>query len=94
MKISIDTTTDSKEEIRKAIRLLQALVEHDPSQGSRNIFDSPGADLFSSNPTPTPAEPNANPVAAFGNLFNDDRPVQQSAPEDKKKDDIPQIELY
>ena len=99
MKISIDTAADSKEDIRKAIRLLQSLVEHDASSGSRNLFDAPGADLFGSAPAqsqPASAEPSASPLAAFGNLFGDNAPAQQAVsselPKDKK--DLPQIELY
>ena len=100
MKISIDTAADSKEDIRKAIRLLQSLVEHDAAAGSRNLFDAPGADLFGSAPAqsaqPAAAEPSANPLAAFGNLFGDNAPAQQAVsselPKDKK--DLPQIELY
>ena len=90
MKLSIDTAADSKEDIRKAIRLLQALVEHDASQGSKNLFDSPSADLFGSTPE-QPVVPSQNAAAAFGSLFNDDKPV----PAEKEGDEsVPQIELY
>lgn len=95
MKISIDTAADSKEDIRKAIRLLQSLVEHDAAQGSRNLFDSPGADLFGSAPAQAQAaEPSASPLAAFGNLFGDDAPAQQQSALELPKDKKPQIELY
>lgn len=89
MKISIDTSTDSKEDIRKAIRLLQSIVEHE-THGSRDIFASPSSDLFGSTPAQDAAA--ASPVSAFGNLFNDDAPKQQSAEEKEK--DFPKIELY
>ncbi len=91
MKISIDTATDSKEDIRKAIRLLQSIVEHD-AQGSRDIFNSPSTDLFGSPVQPT--EPNANPASAFGNLFSDDAPIQQPTQNAEDKKDLPRIELY
>ncbi|MEM4239588.1 MAG: hypothetical protein QXM31_00525 [Candidatus Woesearchaeota archaeon] len=90
MKISIDTAADSKEDIRKAIRLLQSLVEH---EGSRNIFDSPSPSLFSD----TQARPEASPAAAFGNLFGDNAPAQQSTLAEvpvEKKEKEPRIELY
>lgn len=95
MRISIDTAADSKEDIRKAIRLLQALVDHDASQGSRNLFDAPGADLFGSTPAQSqPSEPSASPVSAFGSLFGDDAPAQQAGELLKEKKDFPQIEFY
>lgn len=90
MKITIDTTSDSHDQIRKAIRLLQSIIEHDPASGSRNIFDSPSADIFSS--SPAPSEPAASPTSAFGAMFGDNAPAQQSTelPKEKK----PRIELY
>ncbi len=92
MKIAIDTATDSKEEIQKAIRLLQSLVEHEGS-GSRNIFDSPSPSLFGD--SPAQSEPSANPVSAFGSMFGDDAPAPQSAiVELPKKEEKPRIELY
>lgn len=94
MRISIDTAQDSREDIRKAIRLLQALVEHDASQGSKNIFDNPSPDLFGSS---APAQ-ESNPVSAFGNLFGDNAPAPATGapavPEEKKGDDVPEVEWY
>lgn len=90
MKISIDTIADSKDDIRKAIRLLQSLVEHEEA---RNIFDSSSPSLFN-NSSP---QPEANPVAAFGNLFGDNAPAQQSTiteASEEKKDKAPRIEFY
>ena len=83
MRITIDTKTDSKDEIRKAIRLLMGLVGHDvytnevpaekpPSQP--NIFDSP-----------TPA---------IGNLMSIFDSAEPQKTEEKPKDDSPKIELY
>lgn len=97
MKISIDTASDSKEDIRKAIRLLQSIVEHDNAH-SRDIFASPSTDIFGNAPASAP-QSDSNPVAAFGNLFGDNAPAQQPSastvvdiPEQKK--DLPKIELY
>lgn len=98
MKISIDTASDSKEDIRKAIRLLQSIVEHDNAH-SRDIFASPSTDIFGNAPASSAPAQDANPVAAFGNLFGDNAPAQQPSastvvdiPEEKK--DLPKIELY
>lgn len=96
MKISIDTSADSKEDIRKAIRLLQSIVEHDAAQ-SRDIFSSPGVEVYGGTPSTTASEPANNPVAAFGALFSDTAPVAQpssSVELPRKKDDVPQIEYY
>ncbi len=89
MKIAIDTSTDSREDIRKAIRLLQSLIEH---EGSRNIFDSPSPSLFSD--APAQPEQGANPAAAFGNMFGDNAPAQQPTTVLPKKEEMPKIELY
>lgn len=91
MRIEIDTSRDSPEQIRKAIRLLSALVEHDASQGSRNIFDSPSTGLFG-NSAPSAEAQLGSPVSAFGSLFSDDKPVV--LPEQKKEGSAPQIEFY
>ena len=91
MKISIDTASDSKEDIRKAIKLLQSIIEHETQ--SRDIFSSPSTDIFGS--TPATAEPAANPVSAFGSMFGDDAPPPASSTvETPKKKDIPRIEPY
>jgi hypothetical protein len=94
MKIAIDTVTDSKEDILKAIRLLQSLVGHESgSQQSRSIFDSPSPSLFGDAPAQTQEQ--ANPVAAFGNMFGDNAPAQPSASElVEEAEDKPRVELY
>ena len=95
MKISIDTSADSKEDIRKAIKLLQSIVEHETA--SRDIFSSPGADLFTDSQPATPVAPESNPVSAFSAMFSDNAPVAQpssSVELPKKKEDVPHIELY
>jgi hypothetical protein len=97
MKISIDTAQDSREDIRKAIRLLQALVEHDASQGSRNIFDDPVPDLFGNTSASGSSSPaSSNQTSAFADLFSDNAPTQQpSAPAvPERKERIPEIEFY
>lgn len=92
MKISIDTAQDSKDEIRKAIRLLQALVEHEPGQGSKNLFESPSNDLFGSSSSNV-----SSPASAFGSLFGDDAKPPASAAEQEtqeKEEEKPQVEFY
>jgi hypothetical protein len=95
MKIAIDTVTDSKEDILKAIRLLQSLVGHNSSQdsqASRSIFDSPSPSLFGD----APAQPQeSNPVAAFGNMFGDNAPApQQPSASELVEEEEPKVELY
>ncbi len=85
MKISIDTVQDSKEDIRKAIRLLQAFVEHE--QAARDIFSSPSPSIDA------PGAQAQSPVSAFGSLFSDDASVQK-AEDVVQKEDTPKIELY
>jgi hypothetical protein len=84
VQITIDTLKDSKDDIRKAIRLLMSLAaesSYEPS--SRNIFDSPSPSLS--------AEPvqQAAP-AALGSFFD---AVEQQPPASMKKDK-PQVEFY
>lgn len=93
MKISIDTLTDSKEHILKAIELLKHIVgEHahtnapssaaiEPTQemaGLMSIFDN----------TPAPIEPQApQPITPTPHL-------QENKEKEQNEDDIPQIEFY
>ncbi|MFC1697754.1 hypothetical protein ACFL1H_05450 [Nanoarchaeota archaeon] len=61
MKIQIDTKEDSSEELKKVIRLLQALVNETPSiSQSKNIFESglPGENVEKTETPPS------------GNMFN------------------------
>ncbi|MEM3154217.1 MAG: hypothetical protein QW165_01460 [Candidatus Woesearchaeota archaeon] len=83
MRITIDTKTDSKDEIRKAIKLLMGLVGHEvytnepekPVQ--QNIFDSP-----------SPAVPN------LMSMFDSAPSTPEQAPPEEKKEDFPQVEFY
>ncbi len=85
MRITIDTKTDSRDEIRKVIKMLMGLVgghdvytneipEEKPAS-QPNIFESP-----------SPAVPN------LMSMF-DSAPASTPEPE-KKEDDIPQVEFY
>ena len=88
MKITIDTSQDSHTDIRKAIRLLQSIVEgHDvyTNSPSRNIFDDPSPGLGSE---PAPEQTTGN---AFASIF--DAPVAEDKKQEEK-DDIPEIEFY
>ena len=91
MKITIDTKTDSKDEIRKAVRLLMSLAEghHDvftnePEKPASqpNIFDSP-----------TPAVEN-NLMSMFDNADTPTQPAPETSEEETQKDDAPQVEFY
>ncbi len=87
MRITIDTQKDSHEEIRKAIKMLSALVGVQQEIGessSRNIFDDPSpspiGNLFDDTQSQQQSSPSSN---VFGNLF--DSPATPTTSE--KKDD-------
>jgi len=89
MKISIDTSADSKEEIRKAIKLLLSIVEQDSAQ--RDIFAASSPEVYSA-PTTAAPEPSQSSVSAFGSMFGDDAPKPEVEVPKEKKD--PKVELY
>ncbi len=86
MRITIDTKTDSRDEIRKAIKLLMGLVgghdvyTNEPATekpaAQTNIFDAPGA-----------AVPN------LMSMFDSAPSTPESSPQEKKEDE-PQVEFY
>jgi len=82
MIITIDTSKDSHEEIKKAIRLLQSINGESFSNEPKNIFDSPSTNIFDS---PAPSAPSSEPAPAssFGAMFGSDAPVAK--PEEKKE---------
>ena len=101
MKLTIDTKEDSHEEIRKAIKMLSAMVgdEHvytnsAPKEHHANIFDSPSSSLGDSSPEPAPSEPIPN---AFANMFGTvsstpaETPAAEEQKEEEKEDKKPQI---
>ena len=90
MIITIDTSRDSVEEIRKAVKMLMALLgEHSSLGSSRSIFDSPSSGSGSD------AAPSGN---VFGNIFGDDSGSgagssgESSAP--ASNEETPEVELY
>ncbi len=82
MRITIDTKSDSKDEIRKAIKLLLGLV------GSREVY--------SNEPEKPVSQPNIfdSPAPAVGNLMSIFDSAPPEAPKEEKKDDAPQLEFY
>lgn len=84
MKITIDTGQDSHTDIKKAIRLLQSIVDNHEvyTNVSRNIFDD-------SSPTVNQQQSSA-PTTAFTNLF--DSPAKPEVKEEKEKEF--KLELY
>ncbi len=87
MRITIDTKTDSRDEIRKAIKMLMGLVG--------------GHDVYTNEPAPEQkpeAQPNIfdNPSPAVSNLMSmfDSAPATNAPPEEKKDRDIPEVEFY
>ena len=90
MKITIDTSQDSHVDIRKAIRLLQSIVEvHDAytNSSSRNIFDDPSPALGSGEPVSEQNDGNA-----FASIF--DTPATVADEKNEENEDIPEIEFY
>ncbi|MBN2112150.1 hypothetical protein JW707_03570 [Candidatus Woesearchaeota archaeon] len=96
MKLTIDTKEDSKEEIRKAIRMLSAIVEDSEIYTNRpekvhypNIFES----------SSEPSEPEAaksEPVSGglfgmFGNTSSS--PAAESGKEKEETEKKPQIQI-
>ena len=91
MKITIDTSQDSHEDIRKAIRLLQGIVgEHGvyTNSPSRNIFDDPSPALRSSEPASEQDTGNA-----FASIFDTPVPAAEEKKEEEDED-IPEIQFY
>jgi len=87
MKISIDTSSDSKDEIKKAIKLLLSIIEQDSAQ--RDIFAESTPEVYSA---PSTAEPSPSATSAFGSMFGDDAP--KTEPEVPKTNKDPEVELY
>ena len=89
MKISIDTKEDSHDEIKKVIKMLEHLINKDPSptyNNSGNIFDDPSPSLGSSESSYGLDEPSsetsvggevqsAAPTNAFSAMFGGDAPA-------------------
>ena len=81
MQITIDTKADSKDEIRKAIKLLMGLV------GSQEVYTN--------EPEQKPSPPNIfeSPAPAVSNamsMFDNPAPAQPQ----ENKEDIPELEFY
>lgn len=92
MKITIDTKLDSKEEIKKAIRLLTSLVGHAYEQ------EHTPQPLFTNAPPPSAPnifEQNTPSVGNLMSLFDSAEPkLEQAPPQEEPSADIPQIEFY
>ena len=84
MRITIDTKTDSRDEIRKAIKLLMGLV------GAHDVYSNEPQEKPASQPnifdTPGPAVPNL--MSMFDSAPSND------SPQEEKKEDVPQVEFY
>ncbi|MBW2973437.1 hypothetical protein KY346_03525 [Candidatus Woesearchaeota archaeon] len=93
MKITIDTSQDSHEDIRKAIRLLQGIVGQQgvyTNAPSRNIFDDPSPSLESSE---EPSEESSG--NAFASIFDSPAPASESEEQKQDEDtDLPEIQFY
>jgi hypothetical protein len=95
MQISIDTSKDSHDEIRKAIALLQSIVSGGHSMtNSQNIFENP----VPGESAATPAQ-SSGPASLFGmfdgpiQAASSSLPVQAPAP-DPEPEERAELELY
>ncbi|PIN81160.1 hypothetical protein COV11_02490 [Candidatus Woesearchaeota archaeon CG10_big_fil_rev_8_21_14_0_10_30_7] len=84
MKITIDTKEDSHTEIRKAIQLLNNLLEGRGAVSSRNIFDDPsptvgGMGMFDEKPSSPPSN-------AFSSMFGGETPIPAKNYDDENSD--------
>ena len=90
MRITIDTKTDSKDEIRKAIKMLMGIVgghdvytneqpQEEKPAAQPNIFDTPGA-----------AVPNLMSMFDSAPTTN----ATPTEPQEEIEEDIPQVEFY
>lgn len=79
MRLTIDTQHDSKEEIRKAIKLLLGIV------GTHEVYSN----------EPAPSAPSLEPSPQMSNMMSMfDAPAASPAPEPEKDENIPQLEFY
>jgi len=83
MQISIDTSRDSKEDIVKAIKLLESIIgeSHLTVMPSRNIFESSQPEIQSQ----------GSQQSVFGSFFDN---VAKTDVAPVKKQSIPRVELY
>ncbi|MBW3004411.1 hypothetical protein KY310_01095 [Candidatus Woesearchaeota archaeon] len=94
MKITIDTSQDSHNDIRKAIRMLQSIVGEGPvysNSPSRNIFDDPSPGLGASEPEPVAEQDTGN---AFASIFDNSAPASETEEKKEEDEDIPEIQFY
>jgi len=95
MKITIDTSQDSHNDIRKAIRMLQSIVGEGPvysNSPSRNIFDDPSPSLGSSSePEPAQEQDTGN---AFASIFDNPAPASESEEKKEEDEEIPELQFY
>ncbi len=85
MRIEIDTSKDSKDEIKKLIKMLQAIVEEGQGWGtpSYNPSEMPGLGFMDADSTPSTGSSSTIETKTSGSKIKKD-----------DDDEIPQIELY
>ena len=91
MKIEIDTKLDSREEIRKAIKLLMGIVGGHDVYTNETPMEKPASqpDIFSS---PAPAV--GNLMSLFDSADAAEKQVASAPPQPEKTEDVPQVEFY
>lgn len=95
MRLTIDTQKDSHEEIRKAIRMLSALVGESTSEGSsRNIFEDSSSVLGSSQANNSSSQSDQSSGGIFGFFDNADKQVVEEKKEEKEEFEDRVMEYY
>jgi hypothetical protein len=96
MKLTIDTKLDSKEEIRKAIKLLMGIVG-----GAHEVYSNELPEGPKPISPPNIFENPPNNGSNFMNIFDVPTPTEapqtttlSPQPEEQKDDDIPSLEFY
>ena len=90
MKITIDTSVDTKEDIRKAAALLASLADGRHEHHS-NIFENDSSSSLGITEN-TDSEPAAG--NAFANMFGDNVGLAEEKKEEEEKEDTPDIIEY
>ena len=99
MKITIDTTKDRPEDIRKAVAFLNSLsLTHSKVESKpRNIFEDPSPNLNINSPQEIPTQENSQPTEsnvgnAFTSLFGSSENSEPKI-EEKEEEKQDQIEI-
>lgn len=95
MKITIDTSADSKEEIRKVISLLRDLVDGPVRSNTRDVFGDTGNEDISSGGDDD--ESDGDGLGGFANMFGGSDDNKSKVLEEEKEPEVKKgqkVQLY